>query len=83
MVGTYTIGGEHFFMQSGGGEPFFCQPDIVFISDNHIINATSLMLDDMGGRGSTFNEVIKESPFLIRLQNLAKPVLYLSADYTT
>ena len=47
VVVTYGGGGvEAFFLCSQGGEAnlFFCPPDVVFISDNHIINATSLIL---------------------------------------
>ena len=36
-------GGKAFFWCSQGGEPFFCPPDVVFISNNHVINATSLI----------------------------------------
>ena len=33
---------KNFFGVVRGGKPFFCPPDVVFISDDHIINATSL-----------------------------------------
>ena len=35
-------GGEAFFGAVRGGKHFFCPPDVVFISDDHVINATSL-----------------------------------------
>ena len=39
-----SVGGaKHFFgAVRGGANLFFCPPDVVFISDNHVINATSL-----------------------------------------
>ena len=36
-------GEKHFFGALRGGEPFFCPPDVVFISDDHVRNATSLI----------------------------------------
>ena len=47
-------GGSRFFLASGGGKAFFwcsqgganlffCPPDVIFISDDHVINATSLI----------------------------------------
>ena len=37
-------GGKAFFSAVRGGQTFFfCPPDVVFISDDHVINATSLM----------------------------------------
>ena len=39
-------GAKHFFgAVRGRGEPFFCPPDVVFVSDDHIINATSLIIN--------------------------------------
>jgi len=36
-------GGEAFFWcTQGGANLFFCPPDVVFISDDYVINATSL-----------------------------------------
>ena len=36
-------GAKHFFgAVRGGADLFFCPLDIVFISDDHVINATSL-----------------------------------------
>ena len=36
-------GAKHFFgAVRGGANLFFCPPDVVFISDDHVINATSL-----------------------------------------
>ena len=36
-------GAKHFFgALRGGANLFFCPPDVVFISDDHVINATSL-----------------------------------------
>ena len=36
-------GAKHFFCAvRGRGKPFFCPPDVVFISDDHVINATFL-----------------------------------------
>ena len=45
VVVTYTDGGaKHFFgAVRGGANLFFCPPDVVFISDDHVINATSLI----------------------------------------
>ena len=37
-------GAKHFFGAVRGGNLFFCPPDVVFISDDHIINATYLTL---------------------------------------
>ena len=37
-------GAKHFFGAVRGANLFFCPPDVIFISDDHIINATSLML---------------------------------------
>ena len=38
-------GAKHFFgAVRGGANLFFCPPDVVFISDDHIINATYLTL---------------------------------------
>ena len=37
-------GAKHFFgAVRGGANLFFCPPDVVFISDDHVINATSLI----------------------------------------
>ena len=37
-------GGQSIFLvQSGGANLFFCPPDIVFIIDDHVINAISLI----------------------------------------
>ena len=45
-------GGEDFLLASGGGQSIFlvqsagsnlCPPDVGFISDDHVINATSLI----------------------------------------
>ena len=37
-------GAKHFFgALRGGANLFFCPPDVVFISDDHVINATSLI----------------------------------------
>ena len=36
-------GAKHFFgALRGGANLFFCPPDVVFISNDHVINATSL-----------------------------------------
>jgi len=36
-------GAKHFFgAVRGGANLFFCPPDVVFISDDHVINATFL-----------------------------------------
>ena len=38
-------GAKHFFgAVRGGANLFFCPPDVVFISNDHVINATSLIL---------------------------------------
>ena len=36
-----------FWGQSGGANLFFCPPDVIFISDDHIINATSPIEPDL------------------------------------
>ena len=37
-------GAKHFFGAVRGGKNlFFCPPDVIFISDDHVINATSLI----------------------------------------
>ena len=46
-------GGKHFFgAVRGGANLFFCPPDVVFISDDHVINATSLRM-----QGQKFQKV--------------------------
>ena len=46
FFGGFRGGAKHFFgALRGGANLFFCPPDVVFISDDHVINATSLMGD--------------------------------------
>ena len=43
FFGGFRGGAKHFFgALRGGANLFFCPPDVVFISDDHVINATSL-----------------------------------------
>ena len=44
FFGGFRGGAKHFFgALRGGANLFFCPPDVVFISDDHVINATSLI----------------------------------------
>ena len=38
----FREGANNFFDAVRGGKPFFCPPDVVFISNDRVINATSL-----------------------------------------
>ena len=51
-------GAKHFFgAVRGGANLFFCPPDVVFISDNHVINATSLRGWREGGEINMMNHM--------------------------
>ena len=51
-------GAKHFFgAVRGGANLFFCPPDVVFISDDHVINATSLMPILVAGLGHCLDSV--------------------------
>ena len=66
-------GAKHFLVGfRGGGKAFFCPADVIFISDHHVINVTSLMPILVAGLGHCLDSVPPFSQFGLRLVERSK-----------